>query len=102
MLCDGVRNKKTQKETVSRNRIVFCLFEIVFLVSMGFSISVRPRMRPMLAILEPIMFPSINPSALLRMAATEVNNSGAEVAIETMVKPTTTLGTPNPFAKFEL
>jgi hypothetical protein len=48
------------------------------------------------------MFPSINPSALLRKAATEVNNSGAEVAIETMVNPTTTLGTPNPFAKFEL
>ena len=59
-------------------------------------------MSPMLAMLEPMIFPIIIPVELFLIAAMEVNNSGAEVAIDTMVKPTTTLGTPNAFAKMEL
>ena len=72
------------------------------LVSTDLTMRASPRMSPMLAMLDPMMFPIINPCALLRIAAIEVNNSGAEVAMETMVKPTTTLGTPNAFAKMEL
>ena len=37
----------------------------------------------------------------LLTAAIDVNSSGAEVAIDTMVNPTTTPGTPIDFAKFE-
>jgi hypothetical protein len=60
-----------------------------------------PKMRPIFAMLDPMMFPRINPCAPLVIAAMEVKSSGAEVAIETTVKPTTTLGTPTACARFE-
>jgi hypothetical protein len=60
-----------------------------------------PKMRPMFAMLDPMMFPRINPGAPLVIAAMEVKSSGAEVAIETTVKPTTTLGIPTAWARFE-
>jgi hypothetical protein len=49
-----------------------------------------------------MIFPKINPCAPLVTAAMEVKSSGAEVAIETTVKPTTTLGIPIACARFEL
>ena len=60
-----------------------------------------PKMRPIFAMLDPMMFPRINPCAPLVIAAMEVKSSGAEVAIETTVKPTTTLGIPTACARFE-
>ena len=60
-----------------------------------------PSISPMFAIFEPIMFPRIKPCAPLLTAAIQVNSSAAEVAIETIVNPTTTLGTPIDSAKFE-
>ena len=61
-----------------------------------------PRIRPIFAILEPMMFPRTNPGESLRIADREVNNSGVEVAIDTMVNPTTTGGIPSWQAMFEL
>ena len=60
-----------------------------------------PKMRPIFAMLDPMIFPRINPCAPLVIAAIEVKSSGAEVAIETTVKPTTTLGIPTACARFE-
>ena len=60
-----------------------------------------PKIRPIFAIFDPIIFPRINPVAPLLTAEIDVNNSGADVAVETIVKPTTTLGIPNAFAKLE-
>ena len=60
-----------------------------------------PKMRPIFAMLDPMMFPRINPGDPLVIAAMEVKSSGAEVAIETTVKPTTTLGIPIACARFE-
>ena len=55
----------------------------------------------MFAMFDPMMFPRINPGAPLVIAAMEVKSSGADVAIETTVKPTTTLGIPTAWARFE-
>ena len=60
-----------------------------------------PKMSPIFAMLDPMMFPRINPGAPLVIAAMEVKSSGADVAIETTVKPTTTLGIPTACARFE-
>ena len=60
-----------------------------------------PKINPMFAIFEPIILPRINPVAPLLIAAIEVKSSGADVAIETTVNPTTTLGIPIAFAKLE-
>ena len=87
---------------VSNRRTMIWLFEMAPLVCIGLINSARPRIRLMLAMFEPIMFPSIRPSACPLIAAMEVNNSGAEVAMDTMVRPMTTLGTPNASAMQEL
>ena len=42
-------------------------------------------MSPIFAMFEPIIFPRIKPCAPLLTAAIDVNSSGAEVAIETML-----------------
>jgi hypothetical protein len=60
-----------------------------------------PRMSPMLATLEPIIFPSTRPPAPDLIAEIEVNNSGAEVATDTIVRPTITGGTPSSRANTE-
>ena len=49
----------------------------------------------MLAIFDPIIFPSIKPGESLLIAEREVKSSGVEVAEDTMVNPTTTGGTPS-------
>ena len=69
---------------------------------MGLINSTSPNIRLMLAMFEPIMLPRIKPSACPRIAAIEVNNSGAEVAMDIMVRPITTFGTPNASAMWEL
>ncbi len=46
-----------------------------------------PSTNPMLARLEPKALPTARPPALLRAALTEMIISGAEVPIETTVKP---------------
>ena len=78
------------------------LFEMAPLVCIGLINNASPNIRLILAMFEPIMFPSIRPSACPLMAAMEVNNSGVEVAMDTMVRPMTTLGTPNTSAMQEL
>lgn len=58
-------------------------------------------MSPMLATLEPMIFPSTRPPAPELIAEIEVNNSGAEVATDTIVRPTITGGTPSSLANTE-
>ena len=53
-----------------------------------------PRIRPIFAIFDPRMFPRIKPFALLVIAEIDVNNSGAEVATDTTVSPTSIGGIP--------
>ncbi len=60
-----------------------------------------PSMRAIFAMFDPIIFPNTKPDASDDIAAREVNSSGAEVAMETMVSPTTTDGIPNFFANEE-
>tara|TARA_B100002019_G_scaffold107448_1_gene92281 strand:+ start:162 stop:371 length:210 start_codon:yes stop_codon:yes gene_type:complete len=68
---------------------------------MGEIIKEIPSINPILAIFDPTIFPIINPCASLVIADIEVKSSGADVATETIVKPTTTLGTPIELAKLE-
>ena len=89
------------KEKLRINKIELWELETAFLVLIGEIKSEIPKISPIFAILEPIIFPNIKPFAPLVIAAIEVKSSGAEVAIETTVKPTTTLGTPRIFAKLE-
>ena len=89
-------------EKLSKRRTTLCDFGIARMVSIGEIKSEIPRISPMFAILEPMIFPKINPCASLVTAAIEVKSSGAEVAIETTVNPTTTLGIPIACARFEL
>ena len=60
-----------------------------------------PNMSPILATFEPMIFPKTRPPAPELIADIEVNNSGAEVDTETMVRPTMTGGTPSSLAKAE-
>ena len=60
-----------------------------------------PRMSPMLATLEPMILPRTSPPAPELIAEIDVNNSGAEVATDTIVRPTITAGTPSSLAKIE-
>ena len=57
------------KPMVSKKRKKICPWGIARRVSMGFTKSTRPIIKPMLAMLEPITLPRINPVALLLMAA---------------------------------
>ena len=70
-------------------------------MSIGEIKSDSPNMSPMFAIFDPIIFPKIKPFAPLFIAAIDVKSSGAEVAIDTMVNPTTTLGIPMAWAMFD-
>ena len=90
------------KEKLRNRRTILCDWGTALVVSIGEIKSEIPKISPMFAMLEPIIFPKINPCAPLVTAAMEVKSSGAEVAIETMVKPTTTLGIPIACARFEL
>ena len=60
-----------------------------------------PNMSPILATFEPMIFPKTRPPAPELIADIEVNNSGAEVATDTMVRPTITGGTPSSLANVE-
>ena len=70
-------------------------------VSIGLINNEIPRIRPIFAMLEPMTFPRIIPVELFLKAAMEVKSSGAEVAIDTIVRPITTLGTPREDARLE-
>ena len=98
----GLKDRAKQNEIVSKRRMIIWLLEIAPFVSMGLIKSTSPNIRLMLAMFEPTMFPRIRPSACPRIAAIEVNNSGAEVATDIMVSPITRLGTPNVSAMCEL
>ena len=54
-----------------------------------------PNISPILAILDPVILPRTKPGESLLSAATDVKSSGVEVAIDAMVNPTTTGGTPS-------
>jgi hypothetical protein len=60
-----------------------------------------PNMSPILATFEPMIFPKTRPLAPELIADIEVNNSGAEVATDTIVRPTITGGIPSSLAKAE-
>ena len=60
-----------------------------------------PKIKPILAIFEPIILPKTKPPAPELIAEIEVKSSGDEVATETMVSPTMTGGTPSFPAKVE-
>ena len=60
-----------------------------------------PRINPILATFEPVMFPSTKAPALDLIAEMEVKSSGADVATETIVSPTIIGGIPIFFAKIE-
>lgn len=91
-----------QNDNVIMSRQIRWDKETAFLVGMVPTRRAIPKIRPMLAMFEPIIFPRINPGELLLRAEIEVKSSGVEVAIETMVNPTTTGGTPRLNATFEL
>ena len=76
------------------------LEETAFSESIGQIIKEIPKISPIFAMLDPIILPKTKPVAPLFIAEIDVNSSGADVAIETMVRPTTMLGTPNDFARF--
>jgi len=82
-------------------RITLWVGATAFIVSMGEIRREIPNISPMFAIFDPIIFPKIKPWAPLVTAAIEVKSSGAEVAIDTTVNPTTTLGMPKDFARLE-
>ena len=63
--------------------------------SRGRIIALTARIRPTLARFEPMTFPSASPLAPLAEATTATTNSGADVPSETIVRPSTTGGTPN-------
>ena len=67
----------------------------------GFKNKDIPNIKPMLATFEPVIFPITKPPALELIAAIEVKSSGAEVATETIVKPTIIGGIPSFSAKIE-
>ena len=50
---------------------------------------------------EPVILPMTNPPALELIAEIEVKSSGADVAIDTIVRPTIILGIPSFSAKIE-
>ncbi len=57
------------------------------LTQIGAITSVRPRIMPMLAILEPTALPTAISPNPLRAAIRETKNSGADVPMATMVRP---------------
>ena len=55
----------------------------------------------MLATFEPVIFPMTKPPAFELIAEIDVKSSGADVAIETMVRPIITEGMPSYSARIE-
>ena len=70
-------------------------------VLIGFKNKDIPKIKPILATFEPMIFPMTSPPAFELIAAIEVKSSGAEVATETIVNPTITGGIPSFSAKIE-
>jgi len=68
-------------------------------MTMGLTRSDTPRISPMFAMFDPIIFPKTKPVTLLLIAEIEVNNSGADVAIDTTVNPTRIGGMPRLVAR---
>ena len=60
-----------------------------FLTGIGATRAVTPRTKPILARLEPIAFPTAKPPESFKAAFMETMISGAEVPIETTVRPIT-------------
>ena len=58
-----------------------------------------PRINPIFAMFDPIIFPIIRPVALFRAAEIVVKSSGADVAKDTTVNPTKIFGKPSDVAK---
>lgn len=100
--CLGEKNKNEQNVQVTTSRQIRWLKDTAPLVGTFPSSRTIPRINPILAMFDPIIFPSINPVELLRIAEREVNSSGDEVAMDTMVNPTATGGTPSLTATFAL
>ena len=90
-----------QKEKVEIHSKASCTEFRIPAVQIGLISNEIPRMSAILAIFDPMILPSTKPDAPEDMAAIEVKSSGAEVAIETTVRPTTTEGIPNSSANEE-
>ena len=96
-----VRIIDPQKEKVEIHNKISCTEFRVPVVWIGLISNEIPRMSAMLAIFDPMILPSTKPDAPEDIAAMEVKSSGAEVAIDTTVSPTTTDGIPNSSANEE-
>ena len=98
----GEKSKNPQKLMVSPKRQILWLLETASFVGTVPMSRAIPKMRAILAMFEPIIFPRMSPGESLFRADIEVNNSGVEVAMDTMVSPTTTGGMPSWNARFAL
>ena len=92
---EGEKKRNKQKPVVTVHRQTRWANGTVSRVETSPKRRAMPRIRAILAIFEPIILPIIKPGESLFKADIEVNNSGVDVAIDTMVKPTTTGGTPS-------
>ena len=77
-------------ETKSKSIISFLW--ILESMDIGFMLAIKPNTRPILAVLEPIAFPTARFDSLFNAATIETRISGAEVANATIVRPITMIG----------
>ena len=90
---------KNNKVTIIKN--IPSLLNIVFFISRTAIIADKARISPMLAMLDPTMFPIISPVLSVIDAAIEEANSGSDVPIATIVRPIVNSDTPKYFARFD-
>ena len=94
-------NAKNRNNTDTNIRNKPSLLNIVFFISRTAITPEIPKTNPMLAMLDPTMFPIINPVLPLNAATIEEANSGSDVPNATIVKPIRKSETPKCLASFD-